>query len=48
MFEVDEEEGLTLTELAEGVTMEDVVSSTGCLFKVSPNLKPMQQVNVKD
>ncbi|KAL7632649.1 UNVERIFIED_CONTAM: hypothetical protein RMT77_017028 [Armadillidium vulgare] len=44
VFEVDKEEGLTLTEIADGITMEDIVSSTGCLFKVSPDLKPMGQI----
>ena len=35
--------GLTLTEIAEGVTLEQVRSSTGCEVKVVDNLKPMQQ-----
>lgn len=34
VFEVDPENGLTLTELADGVTVEEVVTSTGCEFKV--------------
>ncbi|KAK9732296.1 Coenzyme A transferase [Popillia japonica] len=46
VFEVDTENGLTLTELADGVQMEDVLSSTGCNFQVSPTLKPMGQVEV--
>ncbi|MCL4133482.1 UNVERIFIED_CONTAM: hypothetical protein GTU68_066880 [Idotea baltica] len=48
VFEVNKEDGLTLTELAEGVSMEDVVASTGCLFQVSPNLIPMQQIEVEE
>ena len=35
-------------ELAEGVSLEDVVSSTGCLFEVADPLKPMQQVDLDD
>ncbi|XP_022109439.1 succinyl-CoA:3-ketoacid coenzyme A transferase 1, mitochondrial-like [Acanthaster planci] len=44
VFEVDKETGLTLTEIAEGVTIEDVVEATGCEFEVSADLKPMGQV----
>lgn len=43
VFEVNKEEGLTLTELAEGVEIVDVVNATGCEFKISDNLKPMGQ-----
>lgn len=43
VFEVDAEKGLTLTEIAEGVLVEDVLEITGCQFKVSDNLKPMEQ-----
>ncbi|XP_025110701.1 succinyl-CoA:3-ketoacid coenzyme A transferase 1, mitochondrial-like [Pomacea canaliculata] len=46
VFNVDKEEGLTLTEVAEGVELEDVVEATGCEFKISPDLKPMQQVDM--
>lgn len=46
VFDVDKEEGLILKEVAEGVSMEDVVNSTGCQFKVSPDLKPMAQVEI--
>ena len=35
------ESGILLTEIAAGVSMEDVVEATGCKFDVSPNLKPM-------
>lgn len=48
VFSVDKENGLTLVEIADGVTIEDVVSSTGCLFKVAENLKPMGQIEVAD
>lgn len=33
--------GIMLTEIAEGVTVEDVVKATGCKFDVSPDLKTM-------
>lgn len=46
MFEVAKERGLVLTELAEGVTLQEVVDATGCMFEVSPDLKPMGQINV--
>ena len=32
---------IVLTEIADGVTLQDVVEATGCEFKVSPDLKPM-------
>ena len=34
MFDVDAEKGLTLIELAEGVSLEDVRAATGCQFEV--------------
>lgn len=46
VFEVDAESGLTLIELAEDVEIQDIISSTGCEFEVSPDLKPMGQVEV--
>ncbi|XP_059616069.1 succinyl-CoA:3-ketoacid-coenzyme A transferase, mitochondrial [Phlebotomus argentipes] len=44
VFTVDAERGLTLIELADGVTVEDIVSSTGAEFQVSDNLQGMGQV----
>jgi len=44
VFTVDNEAGLTLIEIADGVTMEDIASSTGCEFKLADNVKPMIQV----
>lgn len=35
---------LTLTELADGVKVQDIVTSVGCEFKVSPNIKKMGDV----
>lgn len=34
--------GLTLVEIASGTTVEDVRQATGCIFKVSPKLAPME------
>ena len=34
VFDVDAEKGLTLIELAEGVSLEDVRAVTGCQFEV--------------
>ncbi len=34
VFTVDEEKGMTLIELAENETVEDVIECTGCEFKV--------------
>jgi 3-oxoacid CoA-transferase len=42
VFDVDINDGLTLVEIANGVTVQDVVESTGCEFKVADNLKPME------
>jgi len=43
VFDVDKDKGLTLIEIAEGVTLEEVKSATGCEFEVSENLQPMRQ-----
>ncbi|KAK6492569.1 succinyl-CoA:3-ketoacid coenzyme A transferase 1 [Huso huso] len=45
VFDVDKDKGLTLIELWEGLTVEDVKNCTGTDFTVSPNLKPMQQIS---
>lgn len=44
VFEIDKEKGLTLTELADGVSVEDVLVSTGCEFDVAPELKKMGDI----
>lgn len=43
VFEVDGKNGLTLIEFAEGVTVEEIKAKTGAPFRVSDNLRPMQQ-----
>lgn len=47
VFEVDKEKGLTLTEVAPGIGVEDILTSTGCSFEVAPELKPMGQIKVE-
>lgn len=44
VFNVHPNRGLTLVELWQDSTVEEVKASTGCAFAVSPDLKPMQQV----
>ncbi|XP_049564146.1 succinyl-CoA:3-ketoacid coenzyme A transferase 1, mitochondrial isoform X3 [Orcinus orca] len=44
VFDVDNKKGLTLIELWEGLTVDDIKKSTGCDFAVSPKLIPMQQI----
>lgn len=44
VFEADKNgNGLILTEIAEGTTVDQVQEATGFKLQVSPNLKPMQQ-----
>uniref|UniRef100_A0A3B4ARF1 Uncharacterized protein n=1 Tax=Periophthalmus magnuspinnatus TaxID=409849 RepID=A0A3B4ARF1_9GOBI len=44
VFDVDQTKGLTLIEIWEGLTPDDIKACTGAPFEVSPNLKPMQQI----
>ncbi|XP_059550845.1 succinyl-CoA:3-ketoacid coenzyme A transferase 1, mitochondrial isoform X2 [Myotis daubentonii] len=46
VFDVDSKKGLTLIELWEGLTVDDIKKSTGCDFAVSPKLMPMQQITI--
>jgi 3-oxoacid CoA-transferase len=41
VFDVDSTEGLTLIEIADGVTVEEVKAKTEAPFKVSSDLKAM-------
>lgn len=41
MFDVDFTKGLTLIEIADGVTVEEVKSKTDAPFAVAEDLKPM-------
>uniref|UniRef100_A0A8C7ZRC7 Succinyl-CoA:3-ketoacid-coenzyme A transferase n=1 Tax=Oryzias sinensis TaxID=183150 RepID=A0A8C7ZRC7_9TELE len=44
VFDIDKKKGLTLTEIWEGLTPDDIKACTGTDFEVSPNLRPMQQI----
>lgn len=44
VFDVDKKKGLTLIEVWEGLTVDDIKKSTGCDFAVSPKLMPMRQI----
>uniref|UniRef100_A0A8C9TJH6 Succinyl-CoA:3-ketoacid-coenzyme A transferase n=1 Tax=Scleropages formosus TaxID=113540 RepID=A0A8C9TJH6_SCLFO len=44
VFDVDKKKGLTLIELWEGITVDDIRKCTGAEFDVSPNLEPMKQI----
>lgn len=46
VFTVDADKGLHLIEIAEDVTIEDVIASTGAEFTVDDGLKKMGQVDV--
>jgi 3-oxoacid CoA-transferase len=41
VFDVDFTEGLTLVELADGVTVEDIKVKTDAPFRVADEVKPM-------
>ncbi|XP_078488607.1 succinyl-CoA:3-ketoacid coenzyme A transferase 1, mitochondrial [Ciona intestinalis] len=43
VFNVDKDTGLTLVEIADGVTVDEVKQSTGCEFNVAENLQVMAQ-----
>lgn len=43
VFEVDFTSGLTLIEHAEGVSVDEIKAKTEAPFKVSENLRVMQQ-----
>ncbi|XP_065512409.1 succinyl-CoA:3-ketoacid coenzyme A transferase 1, mitochondrial [Caloenas nicobarica] len=44
VFDVDKKKGLTLVEIWEGLTVDDIKKCTGCDFTVSPKLIPMRQI----
>ncbi|CEF69764.1 Succinyl-CoA:3-ketoacid coenzyme A transferase 2, mitochondrial [Strongyloides ratti] len=43
VFDVCKKDGLTLIEIRDDLTVEDIKTNTGCTFKISKNLKPMGQ-----
>ncbi|XP_064548205.1 succinyl-CoA:3-ketoacid-coenzyme A transferase, mitochondrial isoform X2 [Drosophila montana] len=46
VFQVEKGVGLTLLEVAEGYTVDDIVACTGAKFTVSPNVKQMGQISI--
>ncbi|XP_018099993.1 succinyl-CoA:3-ketoacid coenzyme A transferase 1, mitochondrial isoform X2 [Xenopus laevis] len=44
VFDVDRKNGLTLVEIGEGLSVDDIKKCTGCDFAVSPDLKQLQQI----
>ncbi|XP_031559849.1 succinyl-CoA:3-ketoacid coenzyme A transferase 1, mitochondrial-like [Actinia tenebrosa] len=48
VFDVHPEQGLILKELYPGVSIQDVQTSTGCGFEISPDLKEMGQIGEED
>lgn len=45
VFDVDKKNGLTLIEIGEGLTVDDIKKCTGSEFNVSPDLKPLRQIS---
>ena len=43
MFNVDKDSGLTLVELAEGLTVDDIKAATGSSFAVADPVSVMGQ-----
>ena len=46
VFKVCPNEGLTLIEISEDQTLQTITELTGCKFKVSKDLKPIQQIQL--
>ncbi|XP_034481244.1 succinyl-CoA:3-ketoacid-coenzyme A transferase, mitochondrial [Drosophila innubila] len=44
VFQVEKGVGLTLIEVAEGYTVDDIIACTGAKFNVSPNVIKMRQI----
>ncbi|CAK8685511.1 unnamed protein product [Clavelina lepadiformis] len=44
VFEVHKTNGLTLTEIGDGLTIDEIKDATGCTFTLSPDLKTMSQI----
>ena len=42
IFEIDKDKGMTLSEIGEGFTVEDVKAATGCQLNIKENLQPMR------
>lgn len=48
VLHVDPEKGLTLTEVAEGYSVEDVVKATGCPVQVGDRRKSIDDCSLMD
>lgn len=48
VFDFDREGGMTLVEIAPGVTVDEVVANTGCDFLVADDLKEMPRLPHED
>ena len=44
---MDSQKGLTLVEMADGVTIEEIKATTRCPFEVRPECKPFIANEVK-
>lgn len=44
VFNVDKEAGMELIEIADGITIEELVAATDAEFTIAEDLKPMQQI----
>ena len=42
MFEIDKEKGMTLIEIGEGFSVEDVKAATGCELNIPEDLPKMR------
>lgn len=45
VFDIDPEKGLILKEIADGVSLQDIVESTGCEFQVKNLSFSLQKLN---
>uniref|UniRef100_A0A0N4ZI54 Succinyl-CoA:3-ketoacid-coenzyme A transferase n=1 Tax=Parastrongyloides trichosuri TaxID=131310 RepID=A0A0N4ZI54_PARTI len=43
VFDISKKEGLTLIEVREDLSVDDIIKNTGCDFKISKNIKKMGQ-----
>ena len=42
VFETNKDNGMTLTEIGEGFSVDDVKAATGCQLNISENLQNMR------
>jgi 3-oxoacid CoA-transferase len=43
VFEINKDTGMTLAEIGDGFTVDDVIKATGCQLNIAADLKPMRQ-----